>query len=188
MFQRLGIATALLGDPATVLLDEPGNGLDPEGIRWVRTLMKDLAAEGRTVFVSSHQMREMQDTADRVVVIGQGRFIADMTISDLTQRASGNRVRVVSPRAEALAPLLVTAGASITAQTGDHLEVTGIDAARAGEVAAVHGIPLHELTPQRPTLEAAFLELTRDSVAYRAGAHDGADVAGVARELTTDRS
>jgi ABC-2 type transport system ATP-binding protein len=188
MFQRLGIATALLGDPATLLLDEPGNGLDPEGIRWVRTLMKDLAAEGRTVFVSSHQMREMQDTADRVVVIGQGRFIADMTISDLTQRASGNRVRVVSPRAEALAPLLVTSGASITAQDGDHLEVTGIDAARAGEVAAVHGIPLHELTPQRPTLEAAFLELTRDSVAYRAGAHDGADVAGVARELTTDRS
>ena len=187
MFQRLGIATALLGDPATLLFDEPGNGLDPEGIRWVRTLMRELATQGRTVFVSSHQMGEMQQTADRVVVIGQGRFIADMTVGDLTRRASGERVRVVSPRAGALAPLLTGAGAAIVPGTGDGLLVTGIGADRIGDLAAAHGIALHELTPERLSLEATFLQLTRDRVAYRGGAPAPAapQIAGVARELTT---
>ena len=169
MSQRLGIAAALLGDPGVLLFDEPVNGLDPEGIVWVRTLFKRLAAEGRTILVSSHLMSEMQETADHVVVIGRGRLIADMPVHELTARASGGQVRVTSPRAADLKPLIENAGGTIAASTDGSLMVSGLTAPQVGEIAAANGIVLHELTPQRATLEAAFMELTRDSVEYHAG-------------------
>jgi len=169
MSQRLGIAAALLGDPGVLLFDEPVNGLDPEGIVWVRTLFKRLAAEGRTILVSSHLMSEMQETADHVVVIGRGRLIADMPVHELTARASGGQVRVTSPRAADLKPLIEKAGGTIAASTDGSLMVSGLTAPQVGEIAAANGIVLHELTPQRATLEAAFMELTRDSVEYHAG-------------------
>ena len=169
MSQRLGIAAALLGDPGVLLFDEPVNGLDPEGIVWVRTLFKRLAAEGRTILVSSHLMSEMQETADHVVVIGRGRLIADMPVHELTARASGGQVRVTSPRAADLKPLIENAGGTIAASTDGTLMVSGLTAPQVGEIAAANGIVLHELTPQRATLEAAFMELTRDSVEYHAG-------------------
>jgi ABC-2 type transport system ATP-binding protein len=169
MFQRLGIATALLGDPPVLLFDEPVNGLDPEGILWVRTLMRRLAAEGRTVFVSSHLMSEMQETADHVLVIGQGRLIADATMASFTTRADGGDVRVASPELDALAPFLQAVGGAITPDQNGGALVTGVKAAHIGEIAAMHRITLHELTPRRASLETAFMELTRDSVEYRAG-------------------
>jgi ABC-2 type transport system ATP-binding protein len=173
MSQRLGIAAALLGDPPTLLFDEPVNGLDPEGILWVRTLMKKLAAEGRTIFVSSHLMNEMQETADHVLVIGRGRILADMSISEFTQRSSNTHVRVVSPEASRLSPLLLDGSGSIVTSNGDGvLSVSGLDAARIGDIAAAHGIPLHELTPRPARLEEAFMELTRDSVEYRAATEE----------------
>ncbi len=168
MSQRLGIAGALLGDPGVLLFDEPVNGLDPEGIVWVRHLFKRLAAEGRTILVSSHLMSEMQETADHVIVIGRGRLIADMPVSELTARSSTSHVRVTSPRAADLKPLLESAGGSITTSTDGTLLVTGLGAPQVGEIAAANGIVLHELTPQRASLEAAFMELTRDSVEYQA--------------------
>ena len=166
MGQRLGIAAALLGDPHALILDEPGNGLDPEGILWIRGLMRGLAAEGRTVFVSSHLMSEMAQIADRLIVIGRGRLIADTTIEAFTHRASSGRVRVRSPRVEALEVVLVTHGATVTPTDHDVLEVRGLDAARIGELAAGAGIALHELTPREPSLEEAFMRMTGTEVDY----------------------
>jgi ABC-2 type transport system ATP-binding protein len=177
MSQRLGIATALLGDPPVLLFDEPANGLDPEGIAWIRTLMRRLAAEGRTVFVSSHLMSEMEDTADHVLVIGRGRLIADMSIHEFIQQSSGNHVRVVSPRAAELGGILREHGADIGNSADGALVVTGMEAPAIGEIAATCGIALHELAPRRASLEAAFMELTRDAVEYHAGGN--ADLAGV---------
>ncbi|MFC3998937.1 ABC transporter ATP-binding protein [Nocardiopsis sediminis] len=164
MRQRLGLAGALLGDPATLILDEPVNGLDPEGVRWMRTLMRGLAAEGRTVFVSSHLMSELADTADRVVVIGRGRLIADMATEELIRRGSGGHVRVASPHAALLATLLTDAGLAVEQAGGDDaLTVRGADAAQVGDLAARYNVTLHELTSHRASLEDVFMELTRDS-------------------------
>lgn len=160
MLQRLGIAAALLGDPPILLFDEPVNGLDPEGIRWIRTLMRGLAAEGRTVFVSSHLLAEMANTADRLVVIGKGRLIAATTMADFVQTT----VRVRSPQLERLAALLPDAR-----RDGDALLVNGIGTEQVGELAAANGIVLHELTAQGASLEDAYLNLTDESVQYRAG-------------------
>ncbi|MGB3633986.1 MAG: ATP-binding cassette domain-containing protein, partial [Rubrobacteraceae bacterium] len=167
MYQRLGIATALLGDPATLLFDEPVNGLDPEGIQWVRNLMKDFAAEGRTVLVSSHLMGEMQQTADRVVIIGRGRLVADVDVAELTEKATGNQVRVLSPEPARLSELLSAEGASVEGDAEGGLLVGSMDAPHVGEIAAANGVRLQELTPRRVSLEAAFMELTHDSVTYR---------------------
>ncbi|MEU0489755.1 ATP-binding cassette domain-containing protein [Nocardiopsis sp. NPDC006139] len=163
MRQRLGIATALLGDPGTLVLDEPVNGLDPEGVRWVRTLMRSLAAEGRTVLVSSHLMGEMAETADRVVVIGLGRLIADTTVADLVRKGAGGRVRVGGPRPGPLAAVLRDHGCTVETDAGDgtaDLLVTGAEAADVGELAARYGLVLHGLTTERPSLEDVFMELT----------------------------
>lgn len=183
MSQRLGIATALLGDPDTLLFDEPVNGLDPEGIIWVRNLFKRLAADGRTILVSSHLMSEMEETADHVIVIGRGRLIADMDIREFTARSTTSHVRVVSPRADELVPLLTAQGANVSNGEANALLVTGIEAPAVGELAAANGIALHELTPHRASLEAAFMELTRDSVEYQAGTAQASEGNGV----TSDR-
>jgi ABC-2 type transport system ATP-binding protein len=167
MSQRLGIASALLGDPATLLFDEPMNGLDPEGIRWIRTLLQRFAAEGRTVVVSSHLMHEMEETADHVLVIGRGRLIADTSIAEFTLRAAGNHVHVASPDAAALGELLERAGGHVSPGEDGVLSVAGLLAPRIGDLAAEHGLRVHELTPRRASLEAAFMELTEDSVDYR---------------------
>jgi ABC-2 type transport system ATP-binding protein len=169
MYQRLGIAAALLGDPETLLFDEPVNGLDPEGIAWIRNLMKRLAREGRTVFVSSHLMSEMEETAEHVLVIGRGRLIADVSMAEFIRRSSGGHVKVISPQAAALAPLLTRTGASVEGGPDGVLTVRSMEAAQIGDIAAEHGIALHELSPQNASLEAAFMELTRDSVEYHAG-------------------
>jgi ABC-2 type transport system ATP-binding protein len=168
MGQRLGIATALLGDPHTLLLDEPVNGLDPEGIHWIRTLLKALAAEGRAVFVSSHLMSEMAVTADHLIVIGRGRLIADTSVEEFVRRASGAIVRVRSPQATKLRDLVLGEGISVTSEETGVLEVSGITAEKVGDVAAANGITLHELTLVQASLEEAFMELTRDDVEYRA--------------------
>lgn len=185
MSQRLGIATALLGDPGVLLFDEPVNGLDPDGILWFRRLMKRLASEGRTIFVSSHLMSEMQETADHVLVIGRGRLIADASVSEFTGRSSNGAVRIATPELAAFTPLLETAGATVQPELDGGVLVTGMDAARIGDLAAMHRIPLHELTPRRASLETAFMEMTRDSVEYRAdgSAPDAADIAETARVL-----
>jgi ABC-2 type transport system ATP-binding protein len=169
MGQRLGIASALLGDPATLILDEPVNGLDPEGIHWIRNLLRGLAAEGRTVFVSSHLMSEMSLTADHLIVIGRGRLITDISVEEFLRQASGKVVLVRSPRAAELRELLAAPDVSIT-PTDERglLEVTGLTAAQVGEVAAAAGIPLHELVPQQASLEEAFMTLTREDIEYRA--------------------
>jgi ABC-2 type transport system ATP-binding protein len=166
MSQRLGIATALLGDPQVLLFDEPVNGLDPEGIRWVRTLMRTLAAEGRTVFVSSHLLAEMANTADRLVVIGRGRLVAATSMDDFL--ASSADVLVRSPEADRLTEVLTAEGLSVAAD-GTGLRVTAATTERVGELAARHGITLHELTPVRTSLEEAYLNLTDDSTDYRTG-------------------
>ena len=168
MGQRLGIAAALLGDPQTVILDEPVNGLDPEGIHWIRNLLKGLAAEGRTVFVSSHLMSEMALTADHLIVVGRGRLIADTSVADFLRHASGNVVLVRSPQADALRVRLVSgADVSVEAVEPGLLEVTGLTAAQIGDAAAKHGIALHELTPQQASLEEAFMDLTREDVEFK---------------------
>jgi ABC-2 type transport system ATP-binding protein len=169
MGQRLGIASALLGDPATVLLDEPVNGLDPEGVHWIRTLLKQLAAEGRTVFVSSHLMSEMALTAHHLVVIGRGKLIADTSVEDFVRRASGSRVLVRSPQATRLRELVLGPGVSVTSSEPEVLEVAGIAASEIGDLASQHGIALHELTPLQPSLEEAFMELTREDVEFKTG-------------------
>jgi ABC-2 type transport system ATP-binding protein len=170
MSQRLGIAATLLGDPKIVMFDEPVNGLDPEGILWIRNLMKGLAAEGRTVFVSSHLMSEMENTADHLIVIGRGKLIADCTMKDFVARASGAAVRVRTPSADQLVRAVGAKGA--TAGTGDDgsIEVRGMSAEQIGDLAFSEGIRLHELATVRASLEEAFMELTADSVEYRADA------------------
>ena len=166
MGQRLGIAQALLGDPKTVMLDEPVNGLDPEGIHWVRNLLKGLAAEGRTVFVSSHLMGEMALTADHLIVIGRGKLIADTSVDDFVARASHKVVLVRSPEAERLRSALAGPGVSIVAADRGALEVHGLTAEQVGDTAAAAGVALHELTPHQASLEEAFMNLTRDDVEF----------------------
>jgi len=166
MGQRLGIATALLGDPSTLLLDEPVNGLDPEGIQWIRNLLLALAAEGRTVFVSSHLMSEMAVTADRLIVIGRGRLIADASVDEVVRRASGRLVRVRSPQADQLRALVAGPEVTVTSLQRELLEIAGVTADAIGELAAEHGIVLHELTPLQASLEEAFMELTRDELEF----------------------
>jgi ABC-2 type transport system ATP-binding protein len=167
MTQRLGIAIALLGDPGVLLFDEPVNGLDPEGIAWVRNLLRSLAAEGRTVFVSSHLMSEMALTADYLIVVGRGRLVADGTVDEITARGRSS-VRVRTPRPDDLSALLHNAGATISSGDGV-LTVTGLGAPQIGDLASAAQIPLHELTPERASLEDAFFALTDDSVDFRAG-------------------
>jgi ABC-2 type transport system ATP-binding protein len=199
MSQRLGIAGTLLGDPAVLMFDEPVNGLDPEGILWIRNLMKALAAEGRTVFVSSHLMSEMENTADHLIVIGRGSLLADCTMEEFIARSSGQTVRVRTPQPDLLAKAVseaipeatragvatattagaatagvTTAGAATarptaTTEADGSLTVHGLTAAQVGDLAFDHGVRLHELTVVRASLEAAFMELTADSVEYRAG-------------------
>jgi ABC-2 type transport system ATP-binding protein len=169
MGQRLGIAAALLGDPAVLIFDEPVNGLDPDGIHWVRTLMRAQAAEGRTVLVSSHLMSEMALTADHLLVIGKGALIADTSMDEFVRSSSRQSVHVRSPQAAELAARCREAGATVQAGTGpDVIEITGMDSAEVGRLAAAHGITLFELTPVKASLEEAFMELTRDSVEYQA--------------------
>ena len=167
MGQRLGIAGALLGDPRTLILDEPVNGLDPEGVKWVRTLVRHLAGEGRTVFISSHLMSEMAQTADHLLVIGRGRIIAAGPIEEIVGAAKAETVRVRSPRAEELSRILTTHGAGITALPSGELQVRELTSAQIGDAAAERGIALHELTPVHASLEDAFLTLTSDAVEYR---------------------
>jgi ABC-2 type transport system ATP-binding protein len=168
MGQRLGIAAALLGDPRILMFDEPVNGLDPEGIHWIRTLMKSLAAQGRTVFVSSHLMSEMALTADHLVVIGQGRLLADTSMADFIARNSRSFVRVRSPQRERLLDALHAEGVAVTEGADGALEADGGSAERIGELAARHGIVLHELSPQQASLEEAFMRLTAETVEYHA--------------------
>ncbi|MEJ3750774.1 ABC transporter ATP-binding protein [Actinomycetes bacterium KLBMP 9797] len=167
MGQRLGIAAALLGDPATVLLDEPVNGLDPDGVRWVRNLLKGLAAEGRTVLISSHLMSEMAVTADHLVIIGRGRLLADTTVTELIARSGIGSVLVRAPRPRELRDLLAHHGATVTDVDGDGLQVAGLTTERIGDLAADRGLAVHELTPRRASLEEAYMELTREAVEYR---------------------
>jgi ABC-2 type transport system ATP-binding protein len=169
MGQRLGIAAALIGDPGILILDEPVNGLDPEGVIWVRTLARQLAAEGRTVFLSSHLMSEMAQTADHIIVLGRGRIIADAPVAEILARATGKAVVVKSPDAARLANLLASPSVTVATTAPDALSVTGLDAAAIGELAAKSNVVLHELTPQEASLEEAYLELTEDDVEYRAG-------------------
>jgi ABC-2 type transport system ATP-binding protein len=168
MAQRLGIAAALLGDPATLILDEPVNGLDPEGVLWIRTLLKDLAAEGRTVFVSSHLMSEMALTADHLIVIGRGRLIADCSVAEFTRRAAKNTVLARTPEAARLRDLLAGPDVSVTDLQGDLL-VSGLAAEQIGRIAADQRIPLFQLTDQVASLEEAFMEQTKDATEYQAG-------------------
>ena len=168
MSQRLGIAAALLGDAPVVMLDEPVNGLDPEGVVWIRTLLRTLAAEGRTVLLSSHLMSEMAMTADRLVIIGRGRLIAQATMADFLAAGSGSSVTVRSPQARELAALLTARGATVTRQDGDTLAVTGSTPEEIGELARADGLTLTGLTADQATLEDRYMELTRDAADYRA--------------------
>jgi ABC-2 type transport system ATP-binding protein len=171
MSQRVGIAAAMLGNPPALLLDEPVNGLDPEGILWVRNLMKQLAAEGRTIFVSSHLMNEMAVTADHLIVIGRGKLIADSPTDEFIARSSDRSVLVRSPQADRLSELITTEGGVVKQEnngTPPALSVTGMEAPRIGELAAAGGIVLYELTPQLASLEEAFMELTADSAEFGA--------------------
>ena len=166
MTQRLGMAAALLGDPAVLLLDEPVNGLDPDGVAWIRGLLRSLAAEGRTVLVSSHLMSEMENTADHLVVIGRGRLLADQPLAGFTG-ATASQVRVRCPRQEQLAVLLHQQGAVTQPADDGGLAVSGASAAEVGELAARHGIALHELLTRSASLEEAFMEATREALDYR---------------------
>jgi ABC-2 type transport system ATP-binding protein len=201
MSQRLGIAVTLLGDPAVLMFDEPVNGLDPEGILWIRNLMKALAAEGRTVFVSSHLMSEMENTADHLIVIGRGSLLADCTMDEFIARSSGQTVRVRTPQPDLLAKAVSEAGPvagtghaaagpagatpAAASQADGSLIVHGLTAAQVGDLAFDHGVRLHELTVVRASLEAAFMELTADSVEYRAGQRPGDEPAAASHEDAT---
>lgn len=167
MGQRLGVAVALLGNPRTVVLDEPVNGLDPEGVRWMRTMLKGLAADGHTVFVSSHLMSEMAQTATRLVVVGRGRLIADTTMDDFVASAVAGSVTVRTPEAARLRDLLQGIDITITSGPADVLHIDGLSAERIGTIAWQERIPLFELTVRQASLEEAFMELTRDAVEYR---------------------
>lgn len=167
MSQRLGIAVALLGDPEVLLFDEPVNGLDPEGIRWIRTLMRDLASEGRTVLVSSHLLAEMANTADRLLVIGRGQLISSSTMAEFLTSSGSDTIRVRSPQLDRLRELLTEHDASAQLSDGVLL-VRGVSAEQVGELAAGHGIVLHELAAQQASLEEAYMRLTDDAVDYRA--------------------
>jgi ABC-2 type transport system ATP-binding protein len=174
MGQRLGIASALLGDPQTVMLDEPVNGLDPEGIHWIRNLLRGLAAEGRTVFVSSHLMSEMALTADHLIVIGRGKLIADVGVAEFVARASKNVVLVRSPDLDRLQALLLEEGATgLEPREGSAVEVNGLRAQEIGDLAAANKIAIHELTPQQASLEEAFMDLTRGELEFAHIADDG---------------
>jgi ABC-2 type transport system ATP-binding protein len=170
MGQRLGIASAMLGDPRTLILDEPVNGLDPEGVQWVRRLVRSLADEGRTVFLSSHLMSEMAQTADQLLVIGRGRIIAAGPVQQVIDSVSGAAVRVRTPRATELAALVSADGAAVSSPEPGTLELRGIDAETVGEIAHAHGIVLHELSPRSASLEEAYMTLTQDAVEYRSDA------------------
>jgi ABC-2 type transport system ATP-binding protein len=171
MGQRLGIAAALLGDPPVLMLDEPVNGLDPEGVLWIRNLLKSLAAEGRTIFLSSHLMSEVSLTADRLIIIGRGRLITETTIDELLRGTDGasEAVRARSPQAGQLAELLRARGATVTSGDGGTLTITGATSDAVGELARANGLSLQELSVQRASLEDRYMELTRDSADYRAG-------------------
>jgi ABC-2 type transport system ATP-binding protein len=166
MGQRLGIASALLGDPQTLLLDEPVNGLDPEGVLWIRNLLKALAGEGRTVFVSSHLMSEMALTAEHLIVIGKGRLIADCSVADLTSQAANDRVTVGSVDNVRMRALLAAESAVVEEQADGNLAVSGLTAEQIGRIAATAGLALTRLTPQEATLEEAFMAVTRSSLDY----------------------
>jgi ABC-2 type transport system ATP-binding protein len=168
MGQRLGIAAALLGDPPVLILDEPVNGLDPEGVLWIRNLLKSLAAEGRTVLLSSHLMSEMALTANRLIIIGRGRLIADTTIDEFLGNGVGSFVRVRSPQADLLTIALQARGATVVAQTDGTLRITGANGDTVGEIARVNSVTLQELSTQQATLEQRYMELTSDTVDYRA--------------------
>jgi ABC-2 type transport system ATP-binding protein len=184
MKQRLGIAAALLGDPPVLMFDEPVNGLDAEGVHWIRQLFKTLAAEGRTVFVSSHLMSEMAVTADHLVIIGRGRLLADTPTERFVESSAGTDVLVRSPRADELAGLLAGRGAAVARQDDGGLAVTGLDAPGVADLAAEHGLPVHELVPRHASLEQAYLDLTGDSAEYRAGTTAGAGAGAAARDGT----
>ncbi|MGN6162674.1 MAG: AAA family ATPase, partial [Marmoricola sp.] len=166
MGQRLGIASALLGDPQTLLLDEPVNGLDPEGVLWIRNLLKSLASEGRTIFVSSHLMSEMALTAEHLIVIGKGRLIADCSVADLTRQAAQDLVTVGSVDNDQLRSLLVSDSVTVEESTGGDLEVSGLTAEQIGRIAASAGLALTRLTPHEASLEEAFMSITRSSLDY----------------------
>ncbi|MFI8103569.1 ABC transporter ATP-binding protein [Streptomyces sp. NPDC086023] len=178
MGQRLGIASALLGDPEILMFDEPVNGLDPEGIHWIRNLMKGLAAEGRTIFVSSHLMSEMALTADHLIVIGQGRLLADTSMADFIQQNSRSYVRVRSPQQERLRDVLAGNGIAAVSTGSGALEIDAVPAEDLGELAAKHQIVLHELSPQRASLEEAFMRMTAGTVEYHAHS-PGEDASGL---------
>ncbi|WP_438352804.1 ABC transporter ATP-binding protein [Microbacterium sp. CJ88] len=167
MGQRLGIAAALLGDPHTLILDEPVNGLDPEGVRWVRQFVRHLAAEGRSVLLSSHLMSEMSLTADHVIVLGQGKVLADAPLADLVQAWTRSALVVRSPRLSELVSALASPDVTVTAVQPGVAEIAGVSAAQVGDLAAAHGIPIHELTPRSGSLEEAYLALTGDVVEYK---------------------
>ena len=169
MGQRLGIAAALLGDPQILMFDEPVNGLDPEGILWIRNLMKALAAEGRTVFVSSHLMSEMENTADHLLVIGRGRLIADCTIDEFIAANSQQTVRVRTPQPDLLAKLVTAVGGTVREDGDGSMVVSGVDRAQVGDLAYENAVRLHELSPVHASLEQAFMELTASSVQFHAG-------------------
>jgi ABC-2 type transport system ATP-binding protein len=174
MSQRLGIASTLLGDPGVMLFDEPANGLDPEGIRWLRHLLRDLAAAGRTIFVSSHLISEMAMTADRLVVIGRGRLITETSVADFVARAGGGAVKLVTPDMAAFSSVLTTEGAKVGVGDVESLIIEGLTPAQVGDLAARDGLRVHELTPITASLEDAFMELTQDDVEYRPSAMAGA--------------
>ncbi len=167
MGQRLGVAAALLGDPATLVLDEPVNGLDPQGILWIRNLLRGLASEGRTVFVSSHLMSEMALTAEHLIVIGKGKLIADTSVEEFIRRASSRVVRVRTPEATRLRDLLTGPRVGVTSLAPELLEVSGLDGAEIGRVACREAVPLEELTPVQASLEEAFMELADNALEYR---------------------
>src|SRR6266542_6537616 len=172
MGQRLGIGAALLGDPEIVMLDEPVNGLDPEGVLWVRNLLSGLAAEGRTVMLSSHLMSETALIADHLVIIGRGRLLADTTVGAFIEQAGGRGVKVATAERDRLRALLSGPDVTVTSTAAEELVVTGLDSRRIGTIAAEHEVPLHGLTPQTVSLEEAFMELTRDAVEYHSAHAD----------------
>ena len=178
MGQRLGIAAALLGDPGVMLFDEPVNGLDPEGIRWVRHFLRGLAAEGRTVLVSSHLISEMSLTADRLVVIGRGRLIVETSVADFVSRSGGGAVKLVTPDSVGFTAALRVVGATVEPGDGDCLTVEGLTSPEIGDLAAREGLRIHELTPITASLEDAFMELTQDEVEYRPSAAPDAAAVG----------